>query len=395
MPRGLPWAAPKYRIKPICWAYLKQQATGLAEELQEIEIGRRDLAKAINQLGQELEQQRGARPSQRYAAKIELEISQSGRCEVDLIYLIRGASWRPLYDLRLWEATQELPKPNLEMTYLGQVQQSTGEDWSDVELTLSTAQPAISGNLPEIRPWYVNLYAPPPPPTIRARKAPMPAMAQMVAGAEIEMDAAVAMLDQATPVTATIDASGAAVTYHLGARANIPSDGQPHKVTVGLFDLHPDLDYLATPKLVDAVFRRAQVDNSTEALFLAGPANVFAGDEFIGRTHLDQIAPGERFELTLGIDTRVKVKRELAARQVDKTFIGDKRRLNYGYRIEVENLRPVAETIIVRDHYPLLTARTDQGQVDLRCPSAWREFRVAHTRMEIATPGGRDTDDPL
>ena len=55
----------------------------------------------------------------------------------------------------------------------------------------------------------------------------------------------------------------------------------------------------------------------------------------------------------MGIDDRVKVKRELVAREVDKSLIGDKRRLYYAYQIEVENLRTVTEKITVSDHYPV------------------------------------------
>jgi uncharacterized protein (TIGR02231 family) len=191
----------------------------------------------------------------------------------------------------------------------------------------------------------------------------MPAMAQPEAGAPPEAEPTPVAWKQAAVAFATVDTSGAAVTFHVSGRANIPSDGQPHKTTVATYSLEPKLDYVTAPKLEEVAHRRARVVNTTEAVFLPGTANVFAGDEFIGVTKLEHVAPTEEFELSLGVDDRIKVKRELVIREVDRSLIGDKRRLRYGYQIEVENLRPVTETILVADHYPL--PRHEQVKVRL------------------------------
>jgi uncharacterized protein (TIGR02231 family) len=149
--------------------------------------------------------------------------------------------------------------------------------------------------------------------------------------------------------------------------------------------LEPQLDYVSAPKLADVVHRRAQVTNTTEAAFLPGRANVFAGDEFIGHTELEHIAPSETFELALGVDDRIKVERALVAREVDKSLIGDRRRLLYGYQIEVENLRPVTERITVRDHYPL--SRHEQIKVKLVSvnpePTEATEMHLLEWRFEL------------
>ena len=50
----------------------------------------------------------------------------------------------------------------------GIVQQSTGERWEDVNLSLSTARPSLAAVLPELDPWYLNVYTPPVPVPLRA-----------------------------------------------------------------------------------------------------------------------------------------------------------------------------------------------------------------------------------
>jgi uncharacterized protein (TIGR02231 family) len=68
-------------------------------------------------------------------------------------------------------------------------------------------------------------------------------------------------------------------------------------------------------------------------------------------------------ELFLGADERLRVERELTTRDVDKSFIGDKRRIRYGYKVELENLRDAPQTVLVRDQLPL--ARDEQIKVRL------------------------------
>jgi uncharacterized protein (TIGR02231 family) len=96
---------------------------------------------------------------------------------------------------------------------------------------------------------------------------------------------------------------------------------------------------------------------------LPGSAQLFEGDEYLGATKLEFVAPRQEFELALGADERWRVERKLAAREVDKTFIGDRRRLRYAYTIEVENLSAAPQTVTVRDQLPV--PRDEQIRVKL------------------------------
>jgi len=152
---------------------------------------------------------------------------------------------------------------------------------------------------------------------------------------------------------AQVDASGASITYHTATKVEIPSDGSPHKVTVSRFALTPDLDYVCAPRLVEAVYRRAKLVNDSEYLLLPGTANLFSGEEFIGSTALDLTAPQGEIELYLGVEDRIRVERELKRREVDKSLIGGKRRVHYGYELKLENMLPSAVRLTVHDQMPV------------------------------------------
>ncbi|MBN1936448.1 MAG: mucoidy inhibitor MuiA family protein [Anaerolineae bacterium] len=330
----------------------------LADRRREIAVQRREIAKEIEVLQQELKRIQGARPRQRYEAVVGVEVLSPGEFTLDLEYTTRGgASWQPLYDLRL--LTEE-GDPQVELTYLGEVKQSTGEDWLGVDLTLSTARPSVSAQIPELSTWYVDILRPLPPPSAAPaiRGMGMVADMEVMRKAEFSLGAAVPAPEALPPapaevMQASVDTSGAAVTFHIPRKADIPADNTPHKTTVLLLRFAPKLDFVAVPKQSDEVYRRATIQNKSEVTLLPGPLTLFHGGEFVGRANLVKVAPGEEFETTLGIDDRIKVERELALDEVGKQFIGDRRVHRYAYEVKVQNLLPCAATVVVKDQLPV------------------------------------------
>ena len=330
---------------------LRARAEKLDAEMHATTASRREVERRLQKLQSELDQQRNTRPRERYTAVIEVEVLQAGDLTVELSYVVSGASWKPLYDLRLLEEGEKIA---LEVGYLAQVSQQTSEPWENVTLTLSTARPAMAGTLPELKPWYIQPYQPPAPPPqpapVMRAKAERPMMLSATAPFG-EADAGLPVED-AVEAQASVDTSGGSVTYHIPDPVTIPADGAPHKVVVARFALTPVMDYVTAPKLVEAAYRRVQNVNDSPYLLLPGAANLFAGDEFIGATRLKLTAPDEKFELYLGVDDRIKVKRELKRREVEKTIFGGKRRQHFGYEITLENLTSGEAVLILHDQLP-------------------------------------------
>ena len=112
--------------------------------------------------------------------KVDAVVDASGRsANLSLAYMAMGARWYPTYDVRY--------DPNaakVEVSFGGLVSQSTGEDWNDAKLVLSTAIPAATATLPKLSVWKIGQkdrfiptpaaawqppVTPPPPPVPWAR----------------------------------------------------------------------------------------------------------------------------------------------------------------------------------------------------------------------------------
>ena len=88
---------------------------------------------------------------------VTVTLATDREAELRLSYQVRGTGWQPTY-----RATLDAAKPSVLLERQALVAQNSGEDWSNVQLTLSTGQPGrtTQGRLP--RPWTLDIAHRPP-----------------------------------------------------------------------------------------------------------------------------------------------------------------------------------------------------------------------------------------
>lgn len=352
--KGLAYGnAPLERVQSIA-EYLNRELTAVYAAKRGIAVKRRELKREIDAVQARLGQLRNSETIRRRDIQVAVEATAETDLELQVTYVVKGASWKPLYDIRL-------EGQMVSVSYLASVTQRSGEDWTGVGLSLSTARPATSTELPELKPWYLDTQRPAPPRVMMARLAAAPAAPPGGAPQAVLEDA----VPESVPVAmATVETSEAAVTYRVTQPVTVPSDGAPHKTTVAVLDLTAQLDYVTAPKLAEEAYLRAKIKNTSVYILLPGSVNIFHGADFVGVTQLETIAPNEEFEAHLGVDDRIKVERELVERTVDKTLIGNTRRMVFAYKITLTNLLATPAKVTVLDQLPV--ARSEEIKVKPR-----------------------------
>jgi uncharacterized protein (TIGR02231 family) len=324
-------------------ATLAAQLSAVAGERREVAGAREASDREIAAAETELESLRQQARTSRREVVVSVEADAETRVEVEASYLVDGALWQPAYDARL---DGEL----VTLTWHGLVTQSSGEDWPAVELALSTARPATTAGIPELDPWYVDEFVPP------VARPPMPMRRAALASDELAMQAVAAPAAAMAPMpeaSAIAEQGVTAVTWRLPRPVAVPSDGSPHKATITTVSLDAALDHLCAPKLAEEAYLRATVTNGSPHTLLPGRVSVFHGPDFVGTSAIEAIAPGEEFELQLGVDDRVTVERKLTKRETSKNLLGNVRRTAVTYTITVENHLPVAARVAVLDQFPV------------------------------------------
>ncbi len=367
-------------------AFYERQRSRVNEQSRAIAQARRDRGRLIAQLHHELNLVRIARPREGYTVAVEVKLEAAGEIEVDVVYVLPDAHWKPLYDVRL-------RGEELEVSYLAEVQQNTGEDWSGVTLTLSTARPAFAATLPQLTPWllYSRLQAPPSQTrSAAALSANWMTMAASSGVSRLEsMSAPSAMMADAEVEVAQVEQSGGTVTFQIPGSIDVPSDNTPHKSTIGIFRLRPHFDYVCVPKLAAVIYRRITVANTSAYTLLPGPAQLFLNDDYLGATHIPQTALGQVLKLFFGTDDRLRVERTLSKRDVAKSFLGSRRKLHYAYSIRLWNHTETAQKFTVVDQIPLGQHEDIKVTVDAVEPKPDRqdELNIVVWKLSIEANG--------
>jgi uncharacterized protein (TIGR02231 family) len=286
-------------------------------------------------------------------AVILVKAAKAGQVNVQISYLVWGATWRPLYVARHLNGGDKV-----RLTMLAQIQQRTDEDWQGVRLTLSTARPSVSSRAPYLGVWRLRLYTPEPPavkfqrrvyPKAGLRRAPMstapPPPPPPSGRAE---DAAV----RARTTTAGLRSRLGSFQFKIEHPMDVPADGRHHQTTIVVKDLPAQIEYLAVPAASTRVFIQAMVTNDTRTVLLPGPMSIFSGPDFVGRSYLPMVSPKQKFALSLGVDPQVRINRQ---RLVFKKGDLNKwtKRLQVAWRTEITNFHQKPITLLVKDRMPV------------------------------------------
>lgn len=338
------------------------------EQSREIESDKKVIKDKIDALRRQQNEATGSGRKEVKTVEVAVEVSRAGNLTLELSSMIAQAAWEPSYDVRLAPDSKSAG-----LTFQAMIRQQTGEEWTNVDLTLSTARPAIGGAPPELTPWNVSLYRPrpmrqeiaylaAPAPVARAKKA----KSMRMLSDENDMGEAKAEEAPTEFAVAQISDEQSSVSFHVPRPLDIPSDGNRHGTIIAFEQLPVNIEYLAVPKLSPAVFLKSELVNRAPYSLLPGKVNTFIGTGFTGSSQLKKVATGEKFELFFGADDQVSVKREELKQHKEAGLFG-KNRVSYRYRIEMNNFRKEPLTLTLRDQLPI--AGDEEIKVSLEEPS--------------------------
>jgi uncharacterized protein (TIGR02231 family) len=269
----------------------------------------------------------------------------------------------------------------VQLDYFGLVRQSTGEDWKDVMLTLSTARPSLGGAAPVMSVWNLDVFNPivlrqreemERRDQLAMRKSAMPAPAainmQRFTTNGADMEAPLQEVDAAF-AGATIEAGATSASFKIANSSSVPSDNSPQKVPITSATLKATPEYLTVPKRQAAAFITSKVVNSSDFPFLAGAMNVFLDGTFVATSALRTVMSGEKFDLALGVDDGISIKHKRVNKFTEDTGLTNSgKRITYEYLITVQNNKKTSERVIVADQVPV--SRNEKIVVKQLAPDA-------------------------
>jgi uncharacterized protein (TIGR02231 family) len=293
---------------------------------------------------------------------VVVDVEAAGEATLDLEYLVRETGWEPFYDLR---TSSDLA--SVDVGYRARIRQQTGEDWNDVAIALSTAEPQRGAQGPEPVPQWITMID--PDAVVISRKMEGFGYGSVdrkaASGPELAEDKAPAK----TPF-ATVEEEGLSVRFQIPRRETIESRAQPTTVLVGRATLAVTAERTCTPALDPTVWLRGRAKNTSAWTILPGTAAVFLGADYLGLARLDAVQPGQELTLHLGADPKLSVERTQTKDMSEgPAFFSSRAKKIEGWRIHFENhgARTAAPDgavdVIVREVLP--RSRNEKVEVEL------------------------------
>jgi uncharacterized protein (TIGR02231 family) len=326
------------------------QAAGKQAELN---ADLRKLNREAEHLQRRLDRLAPRRSAEAINATVAVACRAAGKARVSLSYVVGGATWHPEYDLRfLPRGKAKVGRGTAELTVAAVVQQSTGEDWSQAKLVLSTAKPKLGAEAPYPAPLYVNGHK--------------------VSDAKVLVEATErrdelrgpAGLTDFGPASAALEDKGQSFALTLPRRVTVHADGRPYWLPVDVLKSPAVAKLVSVPKLKPFVYHLVELKNPAPYPLMRGRLHAYRGGSYIGDLMLKHKAPGEPMEISLGIDEELKVERTDLVNQARRagTFSSTKH-LERGYRITVTNRARTAQAVELRENIPV--TKVDDVEVEL------------------------------
>jgi len=350
----------------------------VAEEVATADAAIRDAERKQRDIDREiarLESDRAIKPPSRLEVRIDLAAAAATKATLRVIYAVRAARWTPLYDACLDTGAKDR-KPALELVRRAEITQTTGEDWSNVALSVSTVRSARGGKAPELNSLIVQY-----PPAAR----PAPASAAMdnarpLASSRAMPKAldALAEREKADEQQAVAEVGGFQVVFKIPGRVSVGASEGAKSLRVSTATIAPDLAVRSVAVIDPTAFLEASFTQSEDAPLLPGRVAIYRDGVFVGRGQMTAASKDETVRLGFGADDKVKVERAVVKRNegsaglILTTSKTDERAFktvirnghDFPIRIAIEDQLPVSENEDIQ--VEMLSSTTPPTATNLR-----------------------------
>ena len=339
------------------------RSTEAAKAITEAKLKQREIDKKLVDLQKELA---SAAPKQIERTELRINAAADIAQEATLTvrYQVPSASWQAFYDARL-ASGDKATAPKLQIARRAAVTNTTGEDWEDIALSLSTTRPGRATAAPELNMLSVDfeqpvpVASPPPAPSPVAGMAREATDRSVMPRAKLAMPEAAKSADMkeeaATETKAETSATAFQSVFAIPGRSTVKAQSEVKRVLIEQLSVDPQLVVRTVPRLDTTAYLYARtLWPKDRAPAMPGQVALFRDGVFVGNGRMAQLAPGEEAELGFGADDRIKVKRNVTEDKKGETGTFSTSKIEErNFTIEVKNLHQRAVQVAVLDRVPV------------------------------------------
>jgi uncharacterized protein (TIGR02231 family) len=325
---------------------LSKRRANTKSELQKVEKEIEATNQEKNILSQKLNKIQSTAQKTYRVIEVHVQSITGKPTSVAFSYVVPGASWKVSYGI------QVSPQGKAKIEYYGNIRQETGEDWKNVNLSLSTASPAKGGSRYNLYPIQVSGRIVKTKDSIFLSE--QKAMASTEAAEEPDRPA---MESEGSPETggySKLEASGESLLFTIPRKTEILSTKKDQKVIIAQYEDNAlAMSHRIIPSLQLAAHLTGKFMNSKSFPLLAGSVNSFLDSGFIGRSSLEYTAPGQSFLVGFGIDQSVQVNRNLKTYEEPVGALRSGKYFHTEIEVEIKNQSDEIKKFSLLDRIPV------------------------------------------
>jgi uncharacterized protein (TIGR02231 family) len=303
------------------------------------------------------------------AVLVTIQGSRETSSTIELNYMIPGATWEPMHDLRVSTSDSK----TAEVISFAVVTQTSGEDWQDVELSFSTQSSTQSVRIPELEALTLGdthsasqILTSKVSSFVRAQDAfqqqsqlwnkvhqkSAQSLQNFDQVYKSKMEYLQVVQNKTVQIFESLQKRGTTDQFKSSSTASVRGDGHPVRMRIGHGTFETRQKIIAVPEQSLNAARTLEMTNSSGQPFLPGKVALYQDGAFLGMTEVDFVAQGERFSLFLSVADHLKLSRVLDRKH--SSLVRKKRnKMQVAFIVSIENLSSQETAVALADRIPV------------------------------------------
>lgn len=283
---------------------------------------------------------------------VETKARVNTQAKFKFSYFTHLASWQPKYNIKAVSDGD-----HIDVHYHAMVSQTTGVDWKDLDLILSTSRPTFNNQKPELHPWYLDYIR--KNKGMRARSMVVSSdlneeMADAPAANMVYSEGLYVALDKKASYSSAKTVINALNTaYKINNKYTVLSNNSQKQVFIKQVEIPALFNHFAVPSMEKEAFLTASIADWAGYDLVPGNATLFYNNTYVGRSYIYSNTTDDTLQISLGRDRGIVLTHKKLKELSTTKKIGANIKKNFVYEVTAKNTNKEAISIVIQDRIPV------------------------------------------
>lgn len=278
--------------------------------------------------------------------KFNVFVNENTSTDFKLVYFDNKASWKPYYEVRV----KDINSP-ISFSLKASVSQSTGFNWENVKLELSSKEPNQNNSIPTLSPMYIEWK----PSYDRGRSSSYESQNNALADVSRDdrKEKEIEDFPKITVANSTIENQTLNTSYKLNNKATINTNDDEQSFQLIDIEVPASYEYYVVPKKDPNAYLIAKIADYGTYNLINGEAKVYFEGAFVGNSFISSNSIDDTLSIPLGRDEEIQIRKEHLKEFSKSKFLSSKVEMSFGNKISIKNNKKKNIKITIKDQIPV------------------------------------------